>query len=141
MPILASLALVSGVAILVRLREHVQSCSFLFSALGLGFLGVTLGITFAVNVPINIAGVNWSVANPPDEMIGWSSAIAGSRPIRSEPLPRFWRYGADPSPTSVGMRVGMRSLTFPAPIAHPLTPLPKWARGQSGDNLGFRPPP
>jgi len=67
MPILASLALLSGIAILVSLRDRVQSAPFIFSALSLGFFVITLGLTFAVNVPINIAVMDWSVANPPPD--------------------------------------------------------------------------
>ena len=69
MPILASLALLSGIAILWQLRSNSKSKIFIFTALSVLCFVIALAFTFAVNVPLNIEIVGWSVNSPPENWV------------------------------------------------------------------------
>ncbi len=66
MPILATLALVSSIVIMWLLRHDYKTKVFALAVIGFFcFLGALI-LTFAINVPINIEVLTWSIQSPPD---------------------------------------------------------------------------
>ena len=73
MPILLFTSLLAGVISLVLLRRELRTKTFVFTAVATLCTLIVIGLTRAVNIPINEALMTWQASSPPPNVMElWS---------------------------------------------------------------------